>query len=73
MKICNSLAYKMCIRDRCYADNFDSFKSVFDELNKDDASSTDIIQNLLKNSNVRNELVHKIQNLYLKKPLGLRL
>lgn len=33
-----------------YADNFEKFKSVVDELNKDDASSIEILQNLLKNN-----------------------
>lgn len=46
-----------------YADNFENIKSVIDELNKDDASSIEILQNLLKDSTLQNKLSYISANL----------
>ena len=46
-----------------YADNFDTFKSVMDELDKDDASSIEIVQNLLSDNNSKNDVAYISANL----------
>ena len=43
-----------------YADHFDSVKSVVDELDKDAASSINILQNLIKDRSGRNELANLV-------------
>ena len=48
-----------------YANDFDSVKSVVDELDKDDAQSIEILQNLLKDSSVTNTLAYIYSNLSL--------
>lgn len=46
-----------------YAEHFDDFKTVLDQLNEDDASSIEIVKNLLSDGCLRNELAYISANL----------